>query len=135
VRVEGVPFCRHGSTFTPDFEQLVAWLATKTDETAVTRLMRIDWDTVGRICQRVAACELDPARLDELYEIGVDEVSWPKHHNYLTVVVNHRTNRVVWGAEGRDAGTLDRLLDELGRTDPPRSGRVDGPGPRHGASR
>ena len=32
-----------------DFEQLVAWLATTTDKTTITRLVRIDWDTVGRI--------------------------------------------------------------------------------------
>jgi transposase len=47
VRVEGVPFARAGARFTRDFEQLVAWLATRTDKTAVTRLVRIDWDTVS----------------------------------------------------------------------------------------
>jgi transposase len=60
------------------------------------------------------ADELDPGRLDELYDIGVDEISWKKHHNYLTLVVDHTTNKVVWGAEGRDAKTLDGFFDELG---------------------
>ena len=113
-RVEAAPFARHGSRFTADFEALVAWLATKMDKTAVTRLVRIDWDTVGRICQRVVADELDPGRLDGLFDIGVDEISWRKHHNYLTLVVNHHTDKVVWGHEGRDAKTLDRFFDELG---------------------
>lgn len=45
VRVEAVPFARHGSGFTTDFEALVAWLATKTDKTTITRLVRIDWET------------------------------------------------------------------------------------------
>ena len=54
VRVEGVPFARAGARFTRDFEQLVAWLATRTDKTAITRLVRIDWDTVGRIVERVS---------------------------------------------------------------------------------
>jgi len=31
--VEGVPFARDGARFTRDFENLVAWLATKTDKT------------------------------------------------------------------------------------------------------
>ena len=114
VRVEGVPFARHGCRFTRDFEQLVAWLATKMDQDALRRLVGIDWDTVGRICGRVVADELDPHRLDDLFDIGVDEVSWRKHHNYLTLVVNHTTNKVVWGAEGRDSKTLDGLFDELG---------------------
>ena len=55
VVVEGVPFARTGSRFTRDFEDLVAYLATKTDKTTITRLQRIDWDTVGRICERVVA--------------------------------------------------------------------------------
>lgn len=114
VRVEAVPFARHGSGFTADFEALVAWLATKTDKTTITRLVRIDWETVGRICSRVVANELDPSRLDGLFEIGVDEVSWRKHHNYLTLVTNHRTRKVVWGAKGKDTAALDGFFDELG---------------------
>jgi transposase len=114
VRTEGVPFARPGSEFTADFESLVAWLATRTDKTAITRLVRVTWRTVGRIIERVVADELDPGRLDGLFEIGVDEISWRKHHNYLTLVANHRTGKVVWGAEGRNAGTLDGFFDELG---------------------
>lgn len=114
VRVEAVPFARPGSGFTSDFEALVAWLATKTDKTTITRLVRIDWETVGRICARVVADELDPSRLDGLFEIGVDEVSWRKHHNYLTLVTDHRTRKVVWGAKGKDAKALDGFFDELG---------------------
>lgn len=60
------------SPFTRDFEDLVAFLATKTDKTTITRLSRVDWDTVGRICQWVVADGLDPDRLDGLVTIGVD---------------------------------------------------------------
>ena len=48
----------------------MAFLATKTDKTTITRLSRVDWDTVGRICARVVADGLDPARLDGLVSIG-----------------------------------------------------------------
>ena len=89
-------------------------LATKTDKTTITRLVRIDWATVGRICARVVADKLDPSRLDDLFEIGVDEVSWRKHHNYLTLVTDHRSRKVVWGAKGKDAKALDGFFDELG---------------------
>ena len=61
VHVEGVPFARDGARFTRDFEDLVAWLMTKTDRTAVCRLVRIDWETVGRIIKRVGD-ELLPCR-------------------------------------------------------------------------
>ena len=70
--MEGVPFARHASGFTRDFEQLVAWLATRTDKTTIKRMVRIDWDTVGRIIARVCADELDADRLHNLFEIGTD---------------------------------------------------------------
>ena len=114
VRTEAVPFARHRSGFSRDFEDLVAFLATKTDKTTITRLSRIDWDSVGRICERVVADGLDPARLGGLVSIGVDEVSWRRHHRYLTLVTDHVGKKIVWGAEGKDTATLDAFFDELG---------------------
>jgi transposase len=116
VRVEGVPFARHGSGFTRDFEALVAWLATKTDKTTITRLVRIDWGTVGRIIARVCADELDPDRLENLFEIGVDEVSWKRQHNYLTLVADHIRGQIVWGHEGNGAATAGRFFKQIGRS-------------------
>ena len=114
VRVEAVPFARHRSGFSRDFEDLVAFLATKTDKTTISRLSRLDWDSVGRICGRVVADGLDPGRLDGLVTIGVDEVSWRRHHRYLTLITDHTGRKIVWGAEGRDTATLDAFFDELG---------------------
>ena len=114
VRVQAVPFARARGGFTRDFEDLVAYLATKTDKTTITRLSRIDWDTVGRICERVVADGLDPQRLDGLVNIGVDEVSYKRHHHYLTLVTDHTRQKIVWGAEGKDTATLDAFFAQLG---------------------
>ena len=114
VRTEGVPFARPGSRFTRDVEDLVGWLATTMDKTALKRLMRIDWDTTGRIIERVIETGMDPQRLDDLFVIGVDEVSWRKGHSYLTLVSNNRTGKFVWGQQGKDTATLDCFFAELG---------------------
>jgi transposase len=114
ARTEAVPFARPGSRFTRDFEDLVGWLATTMDKTALCRLVRIDWDTVGRIIERVMATGLDPARLENLFCIGVDEVSWRKGHSYITLISDHATGKFVWGKEGKDTATLDCFFDELG---------------------
>jgi transposase len=114
VIVEGVPFARQRVRFTRDFEDLVAWAASKTDKTAVTRLLRIAWPTVGVIIERVVADGLDADRLDGLYDIGVDEISWKKHHHYLTVVVDHASGDVVWTGEGKNTAALDAFFTELG---------------------
>jgi len=114
VVVEGVPFARPGAHLTRDLDDLLAWLATRMDKSAVARLCRVSWRTVGRACERVVATELDPDRLDGLFRIGVDEISWRKHHKYLTLVVDHDRGKVIWGAKGKDAKTLDAFFDELG---------------------
>jgi transposase len=121
VRTEGVPFARAGSRHTRDFEDLVGFLATQMDKTAVCRLCRVDWDTVGRMITRVMETGLDPGRLENLFEIGVDDVSWRRRHKYLTLVSDHRSRKIVWGAEGRDTATLDKFFTELG---PERSGEL-----------
>jgi transposase len=105
--VEGVPFARDGARFTRDFEDLVAWLMTKTDRTAVCRLVRIDWETVGRIIKRVGDELLPADRLGELFEISIDEVAWRKGHRYLTLVGDHRESCVVWGTEGKGQAADD----------------------------
>jgi transposase len=112
--VEKVPWAAHGSRFTSDLEEMAAYLAQRMDKTAVTRLLGIDWRTVGTIIQRIVDARLDPERLEELYIIGVDELSFRRHHNYVTVVVDHLRKRVVWTGEGKSAETLHKFFDELG---------------------
>jgi len=114
VVVEAVPFARPGARLTRDFDDLLAWLATRMDKTATARLCRVSWRSVGRACERVVAAELDPGRLDGLFSIGVDEISWRKNHKYLTLVVDHDRGKVIWGAKGKDAATLDQFFAELG---------------------
>jgi transposase len=88
----------------------LAWLATRMDTTAIAPLCRVSWRTVGRACTRVVAADWDPHRLDGLFRIGVDEISWRKHHRYLTLVVDHDRAKVVWGGEGRARRHPRRLL-------------------------
>jgi transposase len=120
VLVEGVPFARDGARFTRDFENLVAWLATKTDKTATCRLTRIDWATIGRIIERVGTELIDGDRLSDLFEVSIDEVAWRKGHRYLTLVGDHRRGCVVWGCEGKGQAAADRFFAEL---DPPPEAR------------
>ncbi|MBA3430443.1 MAG: transposase [Actinobacteria bacterium] len=70
---------------------------------------------VANIVMRVVADHIDGSRLDDLYRIGIDDVSYRKGHRYLTVVADHdRDGAVVWAAEGHHAETLKVFYDELG---------------------
>jgi transposase len=115
VVTEQVPWARPGARLSRDLEDLIAWCAQRMDKTTVARLLRVSWASVARAVVRVVADHLDTARLDGLYRIGVDEISYRKGHRYLTVVADHdRDGAVVWAAEGRDAATLTRFFDALG---------------------
>ncbi len=58
-----------------------------------------------------------PDRLQNLFEIGVDEVSWRRQRRYLTLVADHFRGQIVWGTDGNDAAAAaDRFFTELGRS-------------------
>jgi transposase len=115
VTVAAVPWARHGSGFTRDFEDQAAWLAVHTSKSAITQLLRIAWRTVGAIIARVTAergAGVDP--FEGLERIGIDEISHEKGQRYITVVVDHDSGRLVWAAAGRDEATLAAFFDALG---------------------
>ena len=115
VTSELVPWAAHDSWFTDAFEQTTAFLAQVANKTAVTKMMRVAWATVGAIIRRVVARSVFGDVLDDLVEIGVDELSYRKHHEYITIVTNHRTGRVVWAQPGKSSGTLRAFFEELGK--------------------
>ncbi|MGI8558875.1 MAG: helix-turn-helix domain-containing protein [Solirubrobacteraceae bacterium] len=87
AQFEAVPWARAGSRYTRDFEDVVAWLAQQMAKTPIAGLLRIAWDTVGRIVERVVADHLDQTRLEGLVAIGVDEISYRRGQRYLTSAV------------------------------------------------
>ncbi len=76
VRLEAVPWAPAGSSYTRGFEDVVALLAQQMAKTPIARLLRIAWESVGRIVERVVQDHLDERRLEGLVAIGVDEISY-----------------------------------------------------------
>ena len=114
VRLEAVPWARAGASHTRDFEDLVAWLAQQMAFAPIARLLRVGWHSIGPIVERVIADHLDASRLEGLVCIGVDEISYRRHHRYLTSVADHRSGAIVWCAPGRNSATLQAFFAELG---------------------
>jgi transposase len=89
VVVELVPWAENQSWFTYECEEQVAYLARRTEKTTLSKLMRISWSTVSTIIQRVLPRHRSADPLDGLTHIGVDELSYRRHHEYVTVIVDH----------------------------------------------
>ena len=114
VLTQVLPWARPGARHTRDFEDMAAWLAQRTDLTTVSRLMRCSWQSVHDIAARVVAEAIDDSRLDGLYRIGVDEISYRRGHQYLTVVADHDGKGVIWVAKGKRGAALEAFFDVLG---------------------
>jgi transposase len=117
VCAEVVPWARVGSRCTRAFEDSVVWLARAAAKSVVAELLRVDWETVGRMIERVVSehtRDRDGDGLDGLRRIGIDEVAYRKGHRYLMCVVCHDTGRVVWAAPGRSQVVAAGFFQQLG---------------------
>ena len=115
VHTQHCSWARHKSRFTRCFEDTVAWLSLKMSRKAVTEFMRISWNSVGSILGRVEKdlSAKTPNKFDNLVRIGIDETSYKKGHNYITVVTNHDTGKAVWVGKGNSEETLSQFFNLL----------------------
>lgn len=98
VLTEYIPWVDGKSRFTAGFNNEVAYMALTCPKTVVSQYMGINWRTVGN-CIKAAHERLEPdltARLRGLRRICVDETSYRRGHEYVTVVYDLDRNRVVW---------------------------------------
>lgn len=112
VHTQQVPWAYHHSNFTKEFEQQVAYLALHMNKSEVSKLMRINWRTVGEIITRTKN-RIEPdstIRFHHLKRIGIDETSYRKGHKYVTVVTDHETNQVIWVGDGTGKDVLEQFF-------------------------
>lgn len=113
VRMVKVPWAEPGSKFTALFEAAVIfWLqaATRKD---VAEQMRLSWGQVDKVMERAVARGLERRRQLPVAQIGVDETSFRKRHDYVTVVVDQASGDVLHVADDRKAESLGAYFDSV----------------------
>jgi transposase len=115
VVVARVPWARHDSDYTYDFETAVTWLTLHATTKDVAEYFRIGWRTVGSIVSRVqeALEKENPSRFDNLEQIAIDETSYKKGHKYMTVIINHKSGHLIWARKGHGKTVLSEFFEEL----------------------
>ena len=111
-----VPQADAESRFTTDFAFAAAWMFKGgLSRRRISEWLKIDFKTVGRLIKRVwNLLEPDPkVRYNGLVNIGIDETSYRKGHGYITVIVNHDTNTVVWAHDGHGKEIIEMFFEEL----------------------
>lgn len=104
-----VPWSEPGSRFTALFEALVIDWLQEASASAVARLVGLDWGEVDRIMARAVARGLARQERRLPRRIGVDETSFQKRHEYVTVVCDQQRGVVVHVADGRGRDSLDNF--------------------------
>jgi len=108
-----VPWSEPGSGFTALFEALVIDWLQEASVAAVSRRLGLSWNAIDGIMQRAVErglgrrAEVSPAR------IGVDETSFRKRHDYVTVVSDHDSGTVLHVADDRGQDSLSAYYDRL----------------------
>lgn len=109
-----VPWAEPGSRFTALFEALaIDWLH-EASFSAVARLLKLTWDEVDGIQGRAVKRGLERREMSPPKRIGVDETSYQKRHEYVTLVVDLQRNKVLYVADDRKETSLDGFYEGLG---------------------
>lgn len=114
VRQVRVPWAESGSRFTALFEALVIDWLKEASILAVARQLRLSWDQADGIMSRAVRRGLArrPRRLPK--RLGVDETSFQKRHEYVTIV-SGLGGEVVHVADGRDQEALSSFYEQFER--------------------
>lgn len=108
-----VPWAEAGSGFTALYEALVLdWLKEASIQ-AVARQLALSWNAIDGIMQRAVKRGLARRQVEAPTRIGVDETSFRKGHDYVTVVTDQLKGRVLHVADERKASSLTSYYDTL----------------------
>jgi len=80
---------------------------------AVSRLVGLTWDQIDGVMQRAVRRGLARRGAMRPTGIGVDETSFQKRHEYVTIVTDHETSDVLHVADDRKKDSLDGFFDQL----------------------
>jgi len=110
-----VPWGEPGSRLTALFERLVIdWLRRVERIGAVAEALHLSWDEVDGVRERAVRRGLErrgAVRLPAV--IGVDETSFQKRHEYVTIVSAGAKPRVLWVGDGNDEAALDGFWKQI----------------------
>lgn len=114
VRLVRAPWAEAGSRFTALFEALVIDWLHEASISAVASQMGLSWEEANGIMERAVARGERRRGPVSPEAIGVDETSFQKRHEYVTVVIDLKTSRVVYVADDRKKETLAEWFRSLG---------------------
>ena len=113
VKLIHVPWARPESGFTLLFDALVMMLAKQMPVRAIARLVGEHDTCLWRVLHYYTEAARAKLDMGEVEEVGMDETSSKRGHNYVSIFVDMEKPRVLFATEGRNAATVDAFKDDL----------------------
>jgi len=108
-----VPWAEPQSRFTALFEALVIDWLQEASITGVKRGMKLTWDEVDGVMRRAVERGLARRSVTLPEDIGIDEKSFQKRHEFVTVVTDKKESHVLHVADGRGKECLDAFYHQF----------------------
>lgn len=111
IRQAKIPWAEPGSGFTALFEALtISWLKVAATN-AVSARMKISWDEAWGIMERAVRRGEARREAAPIEELAIDETSFQKRHEYVTVLVDRKRGVVIDILDDRKKATLKKWLE------------------------
>jgi len=113
IRRERLDFIDKCSRLTVRLETYIFQLVSMSTVKDVADKFSMSWDTVKNIDKKYLEAKFKDIDYGDLTIIAIDEIANKKGHDYLSVVMNLITGRVIWVGEGRKQEDIDKFFETL----------------------
>lgn len=110
-----IEFARPKVRFTRFFEAYALTLLEHMTCKDVAGLCRVSWDTIKDIDKRNLRKRFSKPSLKGVTQIAIDEIAVKKGHNYVTLVLDLESRRILHVGDGRGADSLKEFWKRLKR--------------------
>jgi transposase len=117
VKQVEVPWARPGSGFTLLFEAFMMQLIPHMPVKAAAEQANIYSDVLWRMIDHYVSEAYEEVDMSDVENIGIDETSNKRGHNYVTTFVDMNKSKVIFATEGKDSKTVEKFAEELEKHD------------------
>ncbi len=110
VKQVPVPWAEGNSHFTALFEAQAILFLKRTNIKAASGLLDVSWDQASNIQGKAVKRGMSRRKSEPVKDLGADETSFQKRHEYVTVLVDHEKDCVIDVLNDRKAESLDTWL-------------------------
>ncbi len=113
VRQIKLSFSNKGKSYTKAFERYALDLSRLMTIKDIANHLKISWDTIKEIQKAYLKRRYKSIKLKNIKQIAIDEISIGKGHQYLTIVMDLQTGRILHAEKGKGGDALKPFWQKI----------------------